>query len=382
MFRVAAPTRRGTGLRRCADRCQGQAGQRLPQRGNIWWIQYYGQGQLFRESTRSPLKSAATSLLKLREGEIGQGRPPALKAERTTFEELAGLFLQDYQIDGRKTLQRAQELTATLRKTFGRFRACRITSEQIRNYIVRRQSEGVANGTINRELAALKRMFRLAGQQTPPSVITTPHIPHLQEINVRQGFFTEDEYKVLRGILPDHVKVPLIIAYWTGMRTGEVLRLQWNQLDFERGLLRLEPGTTKNNQGRLVPLIKEVIEALWQWKQETLRHYPTCAWVCHYRGERLRQIPRKRWEKACDRAGLKVKLFHDLRRTAVRNMVRAGISERVAMAISGHKSRSVFDRYDIVTENDIFIAKDRLEPIQASRHPASTDFIGVLERGN
>jgi integrase len=92
---------------------------------------------------------------------------------------------------------------------------------------------------------------------------------------------------VLRPVLPDHVKVPLIIAYWTGMRTGEVLRLQWNQLDLERGLLRLEPGTTKNNQGGLVPLSKEVVEALWQWKQATLRRYPTCVWVCHYRGERL-----------------------------------------------------------------------------------------------
>ncbi|MEP6935143.1 MAG: site-specific integrase, partial [Nitrospirota bacterium] len=200
---------------------------RTYQRGNIWWIQYYGQGQLFRESTRSPLKSAARSLLRLREGEIGQGRLPALKAERTTFEDLAGLFLQDYQINGRKTLQRAKELTASLRQTFGKFRACRITSEHIRAYIVRRQSEGLANGTINRELAALKRMYCLASQQTPPLVITTPHIPHLQENNVRQGFFTEDEYKVLRGILPDHVKVPLIIAYWTGMRAGEILKLQW-----------------------------------------------------------------------------------------------------------------------------------------------------------
>ncbi len=107
---------------------------RTYQRGNIWWIQYYGQGQLFRESTRSNLKSAATSLLKLREGEIGQGRIPALMAERTTFEELAALFLQDYQINGRKTLQRAQELTARLRKTFGRFRACRIHRSHPRLY--------------------------------------------------------------------------------------------------------------------------------------------------------------------------------------------------------------------------------------------------------
>ena len=333
---------------------------RTYQRGNIWWIQYYGQGQLFRESTRSTLKSAATSLLRLREGEIGQGRIPALLAEKTTFEELAELFLQDYHINGRKTLQRAQELVARLRKTFGRFRACRITSKHILDYIARRQSEGLANGTINRELAALKRMYRLASQQTPPLVVTTPHIPHLQENNVRQGFFTEDEYKVLRGLLPDHVKVPLIIAYWTGMRTGEVLRLQWDQLDLDRGLLRLEPGTTKNNQGRLVPLVKEVIEALWQWKQEMLQRYPTCAWVCHYRGKRLRQVPRKRWKKACDRSGLKGKIFHDLRRTAVRNMIRVGIPERVAMAISGHKTRSVFDRYNIVSPQDLLEAKEKL----------------------
>jgi integrase len=334
---------------------------RTYQRGNIWWIQYYGQGQLFRESTCSTLKSAATSLLRMREGEIEQGRIPALRAERTTFEELAELFLQDYHINGRKTLQRAEELAARLRKTFGRFRACRITSKHILGYIARRQSEGLANGTINRELAALKRMFHLASQQTPPLVSTRPHIPHLQENNVRQGFFTEEDYKVLRGVLPDHAKVPLIIGYWTGMRAGEILKLQWDQLDLERGLLRLEPGTTKNNQGRLVPLVNEVIEALWQWKKETLQHYPSCAWVCHYRGERLRQVPRKQWKKGCVRVGLNSKLFHDLRRTAIMNMVRAGVPEVVAMKISGHKTREVFNRYSIISESDMRDAIDRLQ---------------------
>lgn len=340
---------------------------RIYRRGTIWWIQYYGQGQLFRESSRSPLKSAATSLLKLREGEISHGRVPALKAEKTTFGDLAALYLQDYQINGRKTCGRAQELTDRLSESFGRFRACRLTSEHIRSYIARRQSEGMANGTINRELAALKRMFRLGSQQTPPLVITTPHIPHLQENNVRQGFFTEDEYKLLRAALPDHAKMPLIIGYWTGMRAGEIVMLRWEQIDLERGLLRLEPGTTKNNQGRLVPLVNEVREALWQWKKQTLHRYPACPWVCHFRGERLMRVPKKVWQQVCERIGLKGKLFHDLRRTAVRNMVRAGISERTAMAVSGHKTRSVFDRYDIVSENDVLMAKERLDSVQASR---------------
>ena len=349
---------------------------RVYKRGQTWWIQYYGQGQLFRESTRSHLKSSAISCLKLREGEVGHGRVPALKAENTTFAELAALYLQDYQINGRKTGDRANELTDRLRETFGRFRACRMTSEHIRAYIARRQSKGIANGTINRELAALKRMFRLAGQQTPPLVASAPHIPHLHENNVRQGFFTEEQYKLLRAVLPNYVKVPLILAYWTGMRAGEILQLQWAQVDLDRGLLRLEPGTTKNNRGRLIPLVKEVTEALWQWKQCMLLLYPTCPWVCHYRGKQLLAVPTKSWRRACERVGLKGKLFHDLRRTAVRNMVRAGISERVAMQISGHQTRSVFDRYDIVSEADLYQAQERLDRAQGRpvgvgpRHPA------------
>jgi integrase len=333
----------------------------LYKRGQVWWIQYYGQGRLFRESTRSPLKSAAISLLKLREGDIAHGRFPALKAEKTTFEELASLYIQDYRINGRKTLGRAQELTARLRETFGRFRACQITSQHITAYISRRQSEGMANGTINRELAALKRMFRLASQQTPPIVTSTPHIPHLQENNVRQGFFTEDEYKLMCAVLPDHVKIPLIIGYWTGMRAGEIILLRWEQIDFERSLLRLEPGTTKNKKGRMIALVKEVTEALWEWKRQTLSLYVSCPWVCHYRGERLLRIPKKTWKAACERVGIKGKLFHDLRRTAVRNMVRAGISEKVAMVISGHETRSIFDRYQIVSLDDLLAAKVRLE---------------------
>jgi integrase len=168
-------------------------------------------------------------------------------------------------------------------------------------------------------------------------------------------------FPLLRAILPDYVKVPLIIGYWTGMRAGEILKLRWEQVDLERGLLRLEPGTTKNNRGRLIPLVKEVTEALWLWKQQILLRDPSCPWVCQYRGKRLLAVPTKSWRKACERVGLKGKLFHDLRRSAVRNMMRAGIPERVAMEISGHKTRSVFDRYDIVSEQDVLDAAVYLE---------------------
>jgi len=158
------------------------------------------------------------------------------------------------------------------------------------------------------------------------------------------------------------------------MRAGEILKLKWDQLDLERGLLRLEPGTTKNNQGRLIPLVKEVVEVLWQCKQQVLHHYPSCRWVCHYRGNRLLAVPTKSWRKACDRVGLKGKLFHDLRRTAVRNMVRAGISERVVMEISGHRTRSVFDRYNVVSGSDLLDARTKLETDHSVPASASVIF--------
>jgi len=145
------------------------------------------------------------------------------------------------------------------------------------------------------------------------------------------------------------------------MRAGEIVMLRWEQIDLERGLLRVEPGTTKNHQGRIVPLVKEVTEALWQWKQRTLHRYPACPWVCHFRGERLERVPKTTWRNACEQVGLKGKLFHDLRRTAVRNMVRAGIAEWAAMVISGHKTRSVFDLYAIVNHDDLDSVRARLE---------------------
>ncbi|MGD9853258.1 MAG: tyrosine-type recombinase/integrase [Nitrospirales bacterium] len=338
---------------------------RVYKRGNTWWIQYSHQGKLFRESSRSPQKSVASAFLKKREGEIVDGRLPNLQAERTTFEDLTKLFLQDYRNNNRKTLTRAQQLVDRLTESFATFRAHDITSTHISRYIERRQQEGTASGTINRELSGLKRMFNLAIKQTPPLVkpYTLPQIPKLKENNIRTGFFTHEEYQILRGFLPDHVKIPFLIAYWTGMRSGEILALQWDRVDLDHKLIYLAPGTTKNDQGRTIPLADEVIHGLKQWWRISRLKYPSCPWVCHYKGTWLRKIPPRTWKEACRKAHVPEKLFHDLRRTGVRNLIRTGIPERVAMAISGHRTRSVFDRYNIVNEADLVQAREKLNTL-------------------
>ncbi len=346
---------------------------RIYKRGNTWWIQYYRHGQLFRESSQSPLKSVASTLLKMKEGDVAKGLPSTLQAEKTTFEDLTHLYIQDYEIQGRKTLRDARRYVKQLGQTFSGLRAMQINSARIMAFVASRRAQGLKPSSVNRELEALKRMFRLGAQQQPPLVLQIPHIQKLKENNARTGFFEHEEFLALRGVAPDHLKVAASIAYWTGMRAGEILALTWDRVDQDEGFIRLEPGTTKTDEGRLIPLMGDLPQVLEAWWRHTRAAYPGCPWVIHYRGRRVKSLYKRTWKAACDRVGLKGKLFHDFRRTAIRNMIRAGISEHVAMKISGHKTRSVFDRYDIVSENDLRDAKIRMAEKMKVSTTTSTD---------
>jgi integrase len=328
-------------------------------RGETYWVKYYRAARPYRESTNSDKVTEAKRFLALREGQVAEGRFPGLCVEKARFAELAQDYLRDYQINERKSLRDAQRYVRYLLDAFGSVRIIDITSAKIAAYIEQRRRNRAANATINRELSALRRMFHLGAHQQPPKVLQIPVVPRLKEQTIRTGFLEHDEFLALRGTLPDHQKVPITVGYWTGMRKGEILSLRWEQVDLERGLIRLNPGTTKSGDGRVVPLMGDLRDVLAQWRQNTLTSWPSCPWVCHYDGKKLDRLTRA-WQTACRRIGLKGRLFHDLRRTGIRNMVRAGISERVAMQISGHKTRSVFDRYDIVSERDLYEAAARV----------------------
>jgi integrase len=195
-------------------------------------------------------------------------------------------------------------------------------------------------------------MFRLAYNQTPPKVAGVPYIPMLEEHNVRSGFFTQEEYLAVRGALPDYAQVAIAIAYHTGMRIGEVLGLRWSQVDMLARRMSLAPTQTKTETQRVVYMTDDLYRVLSEARRRQQASFPDCLWVCALKGERVESI-KKCWRTACKRVGLEGRLIHDFRRTAVRNMTKAGIPEKVAMAISGHRTRSVFDRYNIVHEGDL-----------------------------
>jgi integrase len=330
-------------------------------RGSVWWVKYYRNGRSFRESSKSPKRLHAKSLLRKREGEIGTGAFLGLMAERMRFEELASDLLNEYRANNRKSLVWVRRrIQRHVLPFFAGLRAVDITTDRVRAYTVRRQEQGASNGTINRELAALKRMFNLATEMTPPKVARVPYIPMLKESNVRRGFFEDGEYLALRRELPSHLRPVLTFGYYTGARLGEILRLRWSQVNLSSRTVYLEPGTTKHDQPRTIPLTGELYETLKMQKGMRDLAFPACEHVFCHKGKEIRSFHRA-WKSALNRAGIEGKLFHDLRRTAVRNMVRAGVPERVAMVISGHKTRSVFDRYNIVAERDLHDAACRLE---------------------
>jgi integrase len=329
-------------------------------RGNTYWIKYYRNGKPYQESSKSDKEAEAKKLLKKREGEISEGKIPGVYFDKVRFEELAEGLLSDYRINSRKF--NVEYHLKHLRPHFARVRVTEITTPRINKYIEERCKEGAENSTINRELATLKRMMNIGAQQTPPRVDRVPFIPMLKENNVRKGFFEHGDFLALRDALPEYLRGLVTFGYKTGWRKTEIQTLTWGQVDLDQGIVRLEPGDTKNDEGRTIYLDEELMEVFkrqWEKRRAGKKILPY-VFTNREGADAIRDF-RDAWDKACDEAQIGKRLFHDFRRTAVRNMVRSGIPERVAMMISGHKTRSVFERYNIVNDTDLRQAAARQE---------------------
>jgi integrase len=340
------------------------------QRGNLWWIKYYAKGKPVYESSHSVRDVDAERLLKRRLGDIATGSFRGIATERTTLDQLFDLVVADYRENGKRSLDDVlSRLKLHLRPKLGSLRAADFGTTELRRYKALRNRQNAEPATVNRELSILKRAFSLGSAHEPPLVLHNPKIEKLPESNVRTGFLEKADYERLLAELPAYLKLALVIGYHTGCRLGEVMSLRWADviLDATEPTFTISADVAKNKRHRTIPIYGDMLGAMRAQKDERDQKHPNLEWVFHDgAGSRLRTFY-KAWASACKRAKMDGQLFHDLRRSAVRNMVRAGIPENLAMAISGHKTRHVFDRYNISTDKDLANAGAKLTQYLATQ---------------
>jgi integrase len=351
-----------------------------------WYIQYYWRGQQFRESTGTRSKKIAEKKLAARMKEIvsGEFNP---QANEITVAELVSAYLVDAKNNGLKSIDDIQcRWDKHLASVFARLKAAQVVPMTINRYIESRKAAGAPNSTINREIGVIQRAFNLAHEDG--RIGSVPYFKHLEERNVRRGFLEFADAQHLRAeclVVGQWMLGVFQTGYTFGWRSSEVVRLTVGQIDLFYRCIRLYPEDTKNEEGRVAYMTELLYSALLPLVRGKSNGDPV---FTRDDGSVVKDF-RKAWWGCCRAAGLGTVtcrvcrtpstspswcpschsenigytglLFHDLRRTAIRDMVRRGVPEKVAMMISGHKTRSVFDRYHIVSDSDLREAARRME---------------------
>jgi len=323
--------------------------------GNVWYLTYYNlQGKQVRRSSKSPLKSVAIEKLKQAQEELRKGIEPTV-SRKVRYEDVRQILLDDYRDKGKLVMDgddpvitgRRGHLKA-LDDYFGGMSVTAIVAV-LRQFVDDRTAVGVAGPTINRNLAYLRRMFKLAQQQG--KVSNVPYFPMQRESEPREGFVERPDFERLRAEMPEHLHPALTFCYETGCRTGAAGKIIWPWVNLATREVNLPPGIVKNRKPLIVPLSDELVAML-------KKKFQTSGQVFKMKNFR------REWIKACVKLGFGVKTGpkwyeyegltpHDFRRSAVRNLINAGVGQATAMKITGHRTISVFERYNIVSTEQL-----------------------------
>ena len=332
-------------------------------RRRIWWLKWVGADRrTYYRSSGSTDRSVAEATLLEELQRKAQGRDVSVDPRRCLVDDLLEALLARYRTENRKSTGRAELSCRHLLRLFRGVPAIRVTGADVTRYADLRLKEGAAPATVNRELAALRAGYRLAVRNG--ILPGAPFVAMLPERNVRTGFAEAHHIEAICRHLPKDEGEVVRFMFITGWRSNtEALPLTWPQVDWGGGFVRLNPGTTKNEEGRAFPLIPELRSILERRLELTRRceraQDRIIPFVFHRNGRPMKTM-RRSWGSACRKAGVPGLILHDLRRSAVRNLERAGISRSVAMKLTGHKTENVYRRYAIVAESDLLEAGRRL----------------------
>ena len=343
-------------------------------RGTTWWVKLQVDGRSVYESSKSTKLADA---IKLRDKLIAQRHRGELRGgapDTVTIGELLDDVLKSDVAESTRYVWKAV-VEKNIRPFFGKIRAIKLTTDKMDAYREKRKAEGRTDATANRELSIVRTAFNNARKRSPPKVNVVPFFPMIEEKTIRQGFLADESYDRLRDELPQYLKAIFVCAYETGMRKNELTKIQWEQVEFDQELITLEKYKTKGKAPRTVPITRgDMLDLLLANWEERQANHPQSPWVFSLDGVPLKDF-RTSWKHACTRAGVPDFHFHDLRRTGVRNMRRAGVPQVVRMAISGHKTDSMERRYNIVDGDDLKMAKQLMEQ-RRKKLPETASFSG------
>ncbi len=317
-----------------------ETGKRVP-KSDSWVAQFYVNGQRFRKSTGTSVKAEAEAKLRDWMGKSERGEKSAPQTQALSY----GQIRDDYVAHAVRTQMKSLATRKDGTRCFGPqtvldnfFKGRKVNTidrDLLGKFVASRQAAGAANKTINGALGLLRTMFQYAKESDKLTVI--PKFD-LLSWKSRQGFLPAEAFQKLFDAMPAHLRPLLLLLYTTGCRIGESSKILWSAVDLNAGTITLLEGETKNDEARVLPLVPALVTLLEVSTNRDGKVFPS-KWAMQHQ-----------WHKACTKAGIKGLLIHDLRRSAVRNMMMTpGAQQAEAMKVSGHKDASVFMRYNIIS---------------------------------
>jgi len=332
-----------------------------------WWIDYRVDRKRYRRKI-GPAKRKAEQALNTIKAQIAAGTYFEARRERLTFAELAARYLENPKNPEKRSLSTDRKKLKPLLAYFHNTDADTITPEHVKRYVKKRQGDispktkrPLRPATINRELSLLSVIYSTGKLHGLVQHNPCQGVPKLREDNIRNHEVSHDQFLKLVEALPDHWRPIIATCYYTGMRLGEVLKLTWDRVDLEAGWFYLRREDTKTHEARKVPIPEPLLPYMENLPEDQTGTFR----VFTYRGRPIIRLnARYGWRRAIKAAGLPEDLHvHDLRHCYVTNAVRAGIAEDFIMAVTGHKTRSVFSRYVDPTPADLRASVQRMDTI-------------------
>jgi len=325
-----------------------------------YWIDYYmPTGKRKREPVNFSIDDAKAAEGKKRSQKKENRLFDILPESKMTFKELSIWY---FKLEKVKALASCSILQGYLNKfntIFGNMIVGNITVEDLENHIEKRKKEGCANATIDHEIGTARTMILKAFDNNKVSGNTIKIFKKIKKLNkgnanARDRIISKAEFADMLKAAPLHLQNILMTAYYTGMRKGEILNLTWDKVDLKNKFINLEASDTKDEEKRKIPISNMLYV--------TLKDIPKAIHDQHvflYKGKPIDDV-RTGLRVACKDAGIfygRFKkgafVFHDFRHTFNTNMRKAGVAESVIMAITGHSTRAMFDRYNTIDEEDL-----------------------------